>query len=132
MKITFDVLAEITNHARREAPLECCGLLAGEGDVIDEHVATHNIRNSEVAYRVDPVEHIAAAKRLRERGRRVLGAYHSHPRTAAVPSATDVAEAHYGEGFLYVIVSLGSEPPDIRSYRLENGRLENVDLEPVR
>ena len=132
MKITFDVLAEITNHARREAPLECCGLLAGKGDVIDEHVATHNIRNSDVAYQVDPVEHLAAAKQLRERGRRVLGAYHSHPRTAAVPSATDVAEAHYGDGFLYVIVSLGSEPPDIRSYRLENGRLESVDLEPVR
>ena len=132
MKITFDVLVAITNHARREAPLECCGLLAGKGDVIDEHVATHNIRNSEVAYQVDPVEHLAAAKRLRERGRRVLGAYHSHPRSAAVPSATDVAEAHYGEGFLYVIVSLGSEPPDIRSYHLENGRLERVELEPVR
>jgi hypothetical protein len=49
-----------------------------------------------------------------------------------VPSATDVAEAHYGDNFLYVIVSLDSEPPDIRSYRLDNGRLESVDLEPVR
>ena len=73
-----------------------------------------------VGGQVDPVEHIAAMKSLRVRGRVILGAYHSHPRTPAVPSATDLAEAHDAE-LLYVIVSLGDERPDIRAYRLQGG-----------
>jgi len=131
VKITSEILTELANHARREAPIECCGLLAGKDDLIDEHIATRNLRNSAVAYQVDPVEHIAAMKAARARGRRILGAYHSHPRTKAVPSATDVAEAYYGNGFLYVIVSLSSERSDIRAYRREGGRLEPVGLDVV-
>ena len=111
--------------------MECCGLLAGKDDLIDEHIATRNIRNSAVAYQVDPVEHIAAMKAARARGRHILGAYHSHPRTKAVPSATDVAEAYYQDDFLYLIVSLVSEQADIRAYRPEGGRLEAVGLEVV-
>ena len=131
MKITSEVLTGMANHARRDAPSECCGLLVGKDDVIDEQVATRNVRNSAVAYQVDPVEHIAAVKAVRARGRRILGAYHSHPTSEAVPSATDVAEAYYGDGFLYVIVSLGSEPPDVRAFRLEDGRLATVSFDIV-
>ena len=131
MKVTSEVLTGITNHARRAAPLECCGLLAGKEDLIDDHIATRNTRNSAVAYQVDPVEHIAAVKAVRARGRRILGAYHSHPTSEAVPSATDVAEAYYGDGFLYFIVSLGSEPPDVRAFRLEEGRLASVSFDIV-
>ena len=120
MKIQLNVLAGITGHARDAAPLECCGLLAGKDDLIDEYIRTDNVRASEVAYQVDPVEHIAAMKSLRVRGRVILGAYHSHPRTPAVPSATDLAEAH-DAALLYVIVSLRDERPDIRAYRLQGG-----------
>lgn len=132
MKITSNVLTGMTSHARRDAPLECCGLLAGKDDLIDEHIATRNIKNSSVAFQVDPVEHIAAMKTLRARGRRIVGAYHSHPSTEAVPSATDVAEAYYEDDFLYVIVSLNSEQPDIRGYRLEKGKLVEAPFEVVR
>jgi proteasome lid subunit RPN8/RPN11 len=120
LKIQLHVLAGITGHARDAAPLECCGLLAGKNDLIDEYIRTDNVRASEVEYQVDPVEHIAAMKSLRVRGRVILGAYHSHPRTPAVPSATDLAEAHDAT-LLYVIVSLRDERPDIRAYRLQGG-----------
>ena len=46
-----------------------------------------------------------------------------------MPSATDVAEAHYDGDFLYLIVSLDSEPPEIRGYRLVGRRLEAADFE---
>ena len=105
MKIQLHVLAGIIGHARDAAPLECCGLLAGKDELIDEYICTDNIRASEVAYQVNPAEHFAAIKSLRARGRVIVGAYHSHPRTPAVPSATDLAEAHDAD-LLYVIVSL--------------------------
>ena len=45
--------------------------------------------------------------RLRGTGREVVGVYHSHPHSAAVPSPTDCREAHY-PGFIWVIVSLAA------------------------
>jgi proteasome lid subunit RPN8/RPN11 len=131
LKITRRVLEGVVQHAREEAPLECCGLLAGKNGLIDEQLRTRNIRASEVTYEIDPGEHIAARKRLRGDGRSILGAYHSHPRSAASPSATDVAEAFYDENFVYVIVSLAGESPDIRVYHVERRDLVAIDFEPV-
>ena len=130
MRIQLHVLAGIAGHARDEAPRECCGLLAGKADFIDEYIRTRNARASEVAFEVDPADHIAAMKSLRTRGRAILGAYHSHPRTPAVPSPTDLAEAH-GADFFYVIVSLAGEVPDIRAYRLLEGAFVDVPFVPV-
>jgi len=127
VKIQLHVLAGIIGHARDAAPLECCGLLAGKDELIDEYICTDNIRASEVAYQVNPVEHIAAIKSLRARGRVVVGAYHSHPRTPAVPSATDLAEAHDAD-LLYVIVSLCDDRPDVRAYRLQDGAFVEVPV----
>ena len=131
LKITHHVLAGLIEHAREAAPTECCGLLAGDGDLIDEYVRTRNLRESEVAYEIDPREHISAMKSLRARGRSVLGAYHSHPRTPARPSPTDVAEAHYEMDFVYVIVSLEREPPDVRAYQLERDAMIEAPFEAV-
>lgn len=121
------MLAGIIGHARDAAPLECCGLLAGKDELIDEYICTDNIRASEVAYQVNPVEHIAAIKSVRARGRVIVGAYHSHPRTPAVPSATDLAEAHDAD-LLYLIVSLCDDRPDVRAYRLQDGTFVEVPV----
>jgi len=131
LRIRRQVIDGMIAHARDEAPLECCGLLGGQGDLIDEYLRTRNVRASEVNYEIDPREHLDIMKDLRGRSRTVLGAYHSHPRTAAIPSATDVAEAHYERDFLYVIVSLEREPADVRAYRLERNALIEAQLEEV-
>src|SRR5690349_19916771 len=103
-------------HARAEAPRECCGLLIGNGTTIDEAVRTTNIEPGTTRYRIDPADHFRLIKALRGTGREIVGAYHSHPRSPARPSPTDVAESS-GEGFLYVIVSLMSpDTPDVRAY----------------
>ena len=124
IEIHPDLIAAMIDHARQDAPLECCGLLlgaTGRPGQIDECVRTRNVRVSEKAYLIDPAEHLAVMKRVRAEGRAVVGAYHSHPRSPAIPSPTDLAEAHYEE-FLYVIVSLADPAaPDVRGYRL-NGR----------
>jgi [CysO sulfur-carrier protein]-S-L-cysteine hydrolase len=124
-------LAAMVDHARREAPLECCGLILGESGRVDEPVEMRNARASEKAYLIDPAEHLAVLKRARAEGRAVLGAYHSHPRSPAVPSPTDLAEAHYEE-FLYVIVSLADPAsPDVRGYRLSGRQFVPVTLVPL-
>jgi proteasome lid subunit RPN8/RPN11 len=129
--IRASVLAAVIDHAKRDAPLECCGLLLGAGGTVDECVPAQNARHSATAYLIDPADHFAAVRRARARGCEIVGAYHSHPRSAAVPSATDLAEAHYSE-FVYVIVSLaGVEAQDVRGYRLDDGRFVGVSLVTV-
>jgi proteasome lid subunit RPN8/RPN11 len=47
----------------------------------------------------------------------VAGFYHSHPRSAPSPSATDRAEASYPD-HLYLIVSLAQDPPEVGLFSL--------------
>lgn len=117
--ISKRVIEDVIAHARDEAPNECCGLLVGAGDVVDEAVRCTNRNPSPARYTLDPRDHIATNKRLRDSGRSVVGAYHSHPHSPAVPSETDLAEAHYPD-FIWMIVSLRDpHAPDIRAYRIE-------------
>ncbi len=118
----------ITAHAHTEAPNECCGLLVGTGEAIDEAVPTRNLAASPATtFVVNPDEHFATIRRVRVEGRSVLGAYHSHPRSAPVPSATDIEQAH-DAGFLCVIISLRGPDPDIRAYLIDGGAVSIVRL----
>ena len=128
-------LDDIVDHARAEAPSECCGLLIGgvrTGDaVVEASVRTRNIRESATRYQVDPAEHFAAIRQVRAEGREIVGAYHSHPRSAAVPSPTDIAEATYPD-FVYLIVSLlDAGHPEVRGYRIAEGSFTVIPLDPV-
>jgi proteasome lid subunit RPN8/RPN11 len=127
VRIQVSVLAGIARHARDEAPLECCGILVGGDDLIDEYVSARNSKASAVAYQIEPADHFAAIRSVRARGRAIVGAYHSHPRTPALLSPTDLAEAHDPD-LLYVIVSLLDEPPDIRAYRVDAGTFVEVPV----
>jgi [CysO sulfur-carrier protein]-S-L-cysteine hydrolase len=118
-------------HAREEAPLECCGLLIGVPGLVEEALRTRNVRQSATTYLVNPADHFAAIRRARTERRTILGAYHSHPRTSAVPSPSDLREALYGD-FLYVIVSLADpRAADLRGYRLDAGAFVPAPLETV-
>ena len=130
--IAAAVLATIVAHARETAPAECCGLLvgrpAGGALLVDEAVTARNLAEGTTRYLIDPAAHFALIKRLRGTGRDVVGAYHSHPRSPAVPSSTDVDEAVF-DRFLYVIVSLGSSEPDVRAWRILDGASYRVDVD---
>ncbi len=129
MRVRQTVIEAMIVHARALAPLECCGLLLGRENLIDEAMPATNVRASPVAYCVDPRDHFAAIRRARASARRVVGAYHSHPASPPVPSPTDVAEAFDSE-LLYVIVSLERDEPRIRAYHIESGNFSERSLVP--
>jgi proteasome lid subunit RPN8/RPN11 len=111
------VHADLVAHARETAPAECCGLLIGAGQSITHAVRTRNVAADPNRFEIDPGDHIRARREWRARGLDVLGFYHSHPHSPALPSARDLAEALYPD-HLYVIVSLANDQPDVRAYRL--------------
>ena len=128
VRLLEHVRAELLDHARTAAPEECCGMVVGSGDLIDESVRMRNVAaDRAMRYRVDPAEHIALNRRLRGTGRVVMGAYHSHPRGSAVPSDTDRSEALYPE-FIWLIVSLA--PPDgrIAAFSMTDGGVRELPI----
>lgn len=127
VQITNLIAAEIEKHARGTNPAECCGLLSGENGVIT-HI--HPLRNDadkpETRYFATPEELFAAMRRIRDAGQSLLGVYHSHPRTSAYPSSSDVEMAFYPEA-VYFIVSL--EPrAELRAFKIEDSKIEDVEI----
>ncbi len=127
MRIRRAVIDAIVDHARRDSPLECCGLLIGTGEEVVECRAAGNLKESPVAYLVDPGDHFEAIRQARGEGLAVVGAYHSHPRSDAEPSATDIREANDAD-FVHVIVSLASAEPQVAAFRIEDGRATRLPL----
>lgn len=125
MHVRRSVVDAIVEHARREAPLECCGLLIGTGDEIVESRPARNLEASAVVYLVDPQDHFAAIRYARVRGLTILGAYHSHPRSPAQPSPTDIRDANDPD-FVHVIVSLAHAEPQVAAFRIANA--ESIPL----
>jgi proteasome lid subunit RPN8/RPN11 len=126
-----DVRTEIVEHARAEAPNECCGLLIGCGTLIDESIRARNVDpRPAVRYEVDPQVHVAAIRRLRGSWRAVVGCYHSHPHSPPVPSPSDVAEAWYPD-FIWIIVSLEAAEAELAAYRIVGDRFVRVSLSGI-
>lgn len=118
LRIPTTILADMVNHCRRDAPLEACGILGGTPLRVSSIHPLRNTDASETRYNADPQDILAALRWLRERGGQFLAIYHSHPRWAAIPSRTDLDANYYGD-LPRIIVSLLTDPPDVRVWRLE-------------
>jgi proteasome lid subunit RPN8/RPN11 len=121
---------EIVNHARREAPSECCGLIGGNSTSLQTIYPLRNIASEPlVTYEAAPEDLFTAQRAMRERGEQLLAIYHSHPRSKdPEPSATDVRLAYYPTA-VYLIVGLGDREPCLRAFRISEreGRWEPID-----
>jgi proteasome lid subunit RPN8/RPN11 len=126
LRISREVIADMIAHAREQAPRECCGLLIGKADQVERNVRASNLDPRPTRYLIDPEDHFAAIREARSLGREVIGAYHSHPASAPVPSQTDLAEATSGSDFFYVIVSLVND--EVRAYQVQDGAVVFASL----
>ncbi|HLJ69528.1 MAG TPA: M67 family metallopeptidase [Chloroflexota bacterium] len=119
---------EMLAHARREFPNEACGLIA---TLDGRAMAIYPIRNAEaspVAYSMDSQNQLRAMLEIEDRGWELGGIYHSHTRTRAYPSRTDIARAFYPET-TYIIVSLADfDDPEIRGFSIQGEEVREVQL----
>jgi proteasome lid subunit RPN8/RPN11 len=116
---------ELVAHAREEEPNECCGTLRIRDGEVEELSRAENERASPYGYSLDPRSLLAAFKAAEEGY--TVGIYHSHPRSAAEPSQTDINLAEYPE-YLYVIVSLAGDP-EVRAWWIVDGKVEEEELD---
>lgn len=120
MTLPREVEAAILAHARREAPGECCGLLLGDSTSIVDAAPARNVSDDPTRrYLIDPADHFHALRDARQRSLELVGAYHSHPRSRAVPSETDRAAGF--SHFVFLIVGLAADPPELTAWHWVDG-----------
>lgn len=126
VRIAKRVFEEILEHARAEAPLECCGLLAGPHGVISEIYPTKNALASKSAYEIAPAELFEVFRTLRARHLDLLGIYHSHPHRENAPSPTDIAGANYPDTPYFIISLLPDVQNPVRAFQFSGSRVTEL------
>ncbi len=127
MRIGSDLYAQMIEHARAEAPNECCGMIGSRnGDAVSLHRAT-NAAASPLRYEIDGAEQIRIYNQIEDAGLELGAIYHSHTRTDPYPSQTDISLAFYPDS-LYVIVGLAGTDPNVRAYTIRDGEVAEAEL----
>ena len=129
----------IYDHATQIYPEECCGILLGEiaetVKTVVEFIPTINIWNNlhssnpeelnktkQSRYTIDPHDIFTAQKRGRDLGLEIIGFFHSHPNSPAIPSTCDRDRAW--EIYSYPIVSIiNGKVSDLKSWVLDGQRI---------
>lgn len=135
LRVSNDHLEKIIAQARAEAPNECCGMLAGRGDMVEAVFPGRNKDRSSKTYLMDPEDQLRAFQMMDEHGLELVGIYHSHPQTEAVPSRTDRERALDRDGSplfpdaRYMIVSLrDTAQPQVRVFRLAGDQVTEEEV----
>jgi len=106
--------SEMIEHCLQGRPNEACGVVALDGGRVQRVVPMTNAAQSPVRYVLDSREQIVCVQL--ERDGFDWAVFHSHTRTEAYPSPTDVREAR--EPRPYIIVSLADSKPVVRAFRI--------------
>ncbi|HXR13995.1 MAG TPA: M67 family metallopeptidase [Solirubrobacteraceae bacterium] len=134
MRISRALYEEIVAHAVAEAPNECCGIVGSvDGDAVAVFAA-RNAAASPLRYVMDGEDQLRIQEEIEARGLDYGAIYHSHTRSAPLPSQTDINMAlvpgvgPLWPGSLYIIVGLAGEEPEVRAFRIESDTPEEVAL----
>jgi proteasome lid subunit RPN8/RPN11 len=127
IKIPQYILDGMVQQAYNELPNECCGLLVGLEDVVSEQFPLTNIDHSPEHFSFDPKEQFQVLRAAREKGLTIIANYHSHPETPARPSVEDIRLA-YDPDIVYLIVSLASDTPVVKAFRIQNGVSREIEI----
>jgi len=119
---------ELFEQARGEAPNECCGLIGGNSKEAKTLYRARNAEASPLRYNLDPQDQFKIMSEMEERGEELAAIYHSHTKSPAYPSQTDINLAAYPDT-LYVIASLVDEEKPLRAFTIEDGEVSEVELE---
>lgn len=118
MKIAPELQDLVVQHARREAPNECCGLVAMRDGVAYAVHELPNLTPSPFRFTLDSPQFARLLFELEDAGD-WYAIYHSHTRSAPLPSQTDITYGRNWPGVEWLIVGLAGERPELRSFLID-------------
>lgn len=131
IRIPESVFNRMVEHAEKESPLECCGILGGKGHTVEKVFELQNAEKSSIRYTMSPQEQMRVFEELEKGAMEMVAIYHSHPQTIPFPSETDVKLAFYPE-VASIIISLKEKEPVVKAFRIgkEAIYLEEMEILP--
>ncbi|MBI5107029.1 MAG: M67 family metallopeptidase [Solirubrobacterales bacterium] len=127
MQIAQELLDRVVEHARREAPNECCGFVVLEDGRAVEVIPAENVQASPMRFEVEPRTLLRVTTEVEDAGRE-LAIYHSHTRSEPRPSQTDIRFAGDWPGVQWLIVGLADGGVDVRNWAIEDGTVSEVEV----
>jgi proteasome lid subunit RPN8/RPN11 len=129
MRIAQSLIDEMVTHAREDLPNECCGMVGGAGGEASVVMPVVNAAASPLRFEMDPQGQYNALKAIEGDGKELLAIYHSHTKSAAYPSQTDVNQAVHWPDAIWLIVSLqDSGGPEVKGYWLKDLKIADAEL----
>jgi proteasome lid subunit RPN8/RPN11 len=129
MQIPKEIYQRMIEHAKRESPLECCGILSGKDGTVERAFELQNAERSPARYSISPLEQLKVFEEMEKRSLEMIAIYHSHTHTIPFPSETDVKLAFYPD-ISSVIISLKDEKdPVVKAFQISK---EAIYLEEIK
>jgi proteasome lid subunit RPN8/RPN11 len=119
--LSKDQKEHLVRHAKKCAPSESCALLFGKDDSdtvrVSEVFLAENVENSPINFTIANEELLKGYKQAEAKKLDVIGIFHSHPHSEAIPSSTD---RKFMQVNPVVWVIFSNQTNDLRAYVLES------------
>lgn len=93
IKISRKDMDLIQAELESNKPYEACGVLVGTTDgstaVVEKALPVTNVKHTRTSFELDPKEHYNAWNEAEKNDREIVGVYHTHPVSSAIPSLWD-------------------------------------------
>ncbi len=120
IKIFNRDLNTIRSELEAHKPYEACGVLIGTLDgstaLVEKALPITNSRRTRRSFELDPNEHYKAWNEAWKNGKEIVGVYHTHPVSSAVPSLWD-RETMQNDSTIWLIAGADG----MRAYVWDNG-----------
>jgi proteasome lid subunit RPN8/RPN11 len=126
------VFGQLLKHARLQPHRECCGILAGQDDVITRAFPAKNIAADPVRYyMIAPEDLVLLMGELRQRRLEFRGIYHSHPHwmDRNEPSSKDIAWACLSEAIHFIVSPRPYAVTPVRAFSIRDGRATELEIQ---
>ena len=128
LRLPRAMVDEIFEHARQGLPDEACGIVSGADATATRFHPAVNGDASPFRYSIESRDLLRIVTDIDDAGEDLLAIYHSHTRSPAFPSRTDVDLALWPDA-AYLIVSLKDAEPDLQAFTIRDGRIARRELE---
>ncbi len=131
IRIPESIYRRMVEHAQKEKPLECCGLLGGKDQTAQEIFETQNVARSPILFSMDPKEELMVLEEMENQFMEIIAIYHSHPHTIPFPSEADVKKAFSFDVPLIIISLKERDDSIVKAFRIRKEAIYLEDVEVI-
>jgi len=131
LRIPKAIYQEMFDHAKRESPLECCGVLSGKERTVQRAFELKNTDESPVSYSMAPRDQMKVFEEMEKESMEMIAIYHSHPRTIPFPSEIDVKLTFYPDVSSVIISLKEKDNPVLKAFQISKEAICLEDIEVI-